>query len=202
MTPAMGFSDFSDRFFRGEFADPATWPGTIFYGLVFFIAALIASHGLRLTVNHVLERHGGADIDLTSVTFFAQVARVGIYLAAAVLYAGLVPALHSLGTALLAGVSIASIVVGLAAQTTLGNLVAGFAVVLYKPFRVGDRLRVGAPGGVEMGRVERLTLGYTILRGDDGRAIVVPNSVMASQITVNLGRHDRHIEARRDVPDV
>jgi small-conductance mechanosensitive channel len=193
--------DFSERFFR-EFADPSTWSGTVFYGVGFFIAALIASHGLRLAVNHLVERHGGEDIDLTSITFFAQVVRVGIYLAAAVLYAGLIPPLHSLGTALLAGVSIASIVVGLAAQTSLGNLIAGFTVVLYKPFRVGDWLRVSAPGGVETGRVERLTLGYTILRGDDGRTIVVPNNVMASQITVNLGRHDRHAEARRDAPDI
>jgi small-conductance mechanosensitive channel len=194
--------DFSTRFFRGEFADPNTWPGTFFYGIVFFVAALIASHGLRLAVNHLVERHGGEDIDLTSVTFFAQVVRVGIYLAAAVLYAGLIPQLHSLGTALLAGVSIASIVVGLAAQTTLGNLIAGFTVVLYKPFRVGDWLRVSAPGGVEVGKVERLTLGYTILRGDDERTIVVPNNIMASQITVNLGRHDRHGSRHRDTPDV
>jgi small-conductance mechanosensitive channel len=162
----------------------------IFFGVVFLVAAVIASRALRIAVEHLIERHGGEAIDLTAVTFLAQVARVGIYLAAAVLYAELVPPLQSVGTALLAGVSIASIVVGLAAQTTLSNLIAGFAVVLYKPFRVGDRLRVNAPGGVETGRVERLTLGYTILRGEDGRTIVVPNNVMASQITVNLGRHD------------
>ena len=69
--------DFSERFFR-EFADPSTWSGTVFYGVGFFIAALIASHGLRLAVSHLVERHGGEDIDLTSITFFAQVVRVGI----------------------------------------------------------------------------------------------------------------------------
>ena len=192
---------FSERLIHGEFANPSTYLGMIFYGIVLLIVALIASRLLRLAVDRVVARHGGDDIDLTSVTFFAQVLRVGIYLTAAVIYAGLVPPLHSLGTALLAGVSIASIVVGLAAQTTLGNLIAGFTVVLYKPFRVGDRLRVTAPGGVETGRVERLTLGYTILRGDDGRTIVVPNNVMASQITVNLGRRDKNQPSQRDLPD-
>jgi small conductance mechanosensitive channel len=190
---------FSERVLRGEFADPSTVPGMMFYGVVFFIAALLASRALRLGVDTLVQRHAGEYIDLTSVTFFAQVLRVGIYLSAAVLYAGLVPQLHSMGTALLAGVSIASIVVGLAAQTTLGNLIAGFAVVMYKPFRVGDRLRVSAPGGVETGIVDRLTLGYTILRSEDGRTILVPNNVMASQITVNLGR-DR--ARRKDVPDL
>jgi small-conductance mechanosensitive channel len=192
---------FYERLIGGEFTNPSTWPGMIFYAVVFLVVALLASRALRLAVDTVLERHGGDDIDLTSVTFFAQVARVGIYLAAAVLYAGLVPPLHSLGTALLAGVSIVSIVVGLAAQTTLGNLIAGFTVVLYKPFRVGDRLRVSSPGGVETGTVERLTLGYTILRGNEGHTIVVPNNVMASQITVNLGRQNSQ-PRQRDLPDL
>jgi small-conductance mechanosensitive channel len=193
---------FSERLVHGEFVDPSTYLGMIFYGVILLIVALIASRILRLAIDRLVARHGGDDIDLTSITFFAQVLRVGIYLTAAVIYAGLVPQLHSLGTALLAGVSIASIVVGLAAQTTLGNLIAGFTVVLYKPFRVGDRLRVTAPGGVETGRVERLTLGYTILRGDDGRTIVVPNNVMASQITVNLGRRDKSQHPpQRDLPE-
>jgi small conductance mechanosensitive channel len=177
----------------------------LFYAVLFLIAALVASRTLRVAVNHLVQRHVDEYIDITSITFFAQLLRVGIYVSAAVLYAGLVPQLHSLGTALLAGVSIASIVVGLAAQTTLGNLVAGFAVILYKPFRVGDWLRVSAPGGVETGMVDRLTLGYTILRSEDGRTILVPNNVMASQITVNLGRDRTRLAAtgrRRDLPDV
>jgi small-conductance mechanosensitive channel len=184
-----------------RFVNPSMLPGMLFYGILLWALALIASRILHLAVDRLVARHGRDDLDLTSVTFFAQVLRVGIYLTAAVIYAGIVPPLHSLGTALLAGVSIASIVVGLAAQTTLGNLIAGFTVVMYKPFRVGDRLRVTAPGGVETGVVDRLTLGYTILRGDDGRSIVVPNNVMASQITVNLGRGDKPYRSTRDLPD-
>jgi small-conductance mechanosensitive channel len=83
-----------------------------------------------------------------------------------------------------------SIVVGLAAQSTLGNLVAGFSLLLYRPFRVGDRLQVSAPTGVESGTVESLSLGYTVLKTYDNRRIVLPNSGIANQVTVNLSSVD------------
>lgn len=91
-----------------------------------------------------------------------------------------------LGTALPAGVSVASIIVGLAAQNTLGNLVSGVSLLLYRPFRVGDSLQIGASTGLEIGEVERMTLGYTILKTPDGRRIIVPNSAMINQAPIRL----------------
>ena len=87
----------------------------------------------------------------------------------------------------------ASIVLGLAAQSTLGNLISGMTLLLYRPFQVGDRVQVAAPTGLETGVVEVITLGYTILRTGDNRRIVVPNSAMANQVTVNLTSVDPRI---------
>ena len=67
-----------------------------------------------------------------------------------------------------------------------GNLIAGISLLLYRPFNVGDRLQITAPTGLETGLVESLGLGYTVLKTDDNRRVVVPNSVMASQTMVNL----------------
>ena len=50
-----------------------------------------------------------------------------------------------------------------------------------------------APTGLETGVVEVITLGYTILRSGDNRRIVVPNSAMANQVTVNLTSVDPRI---------
>jgi small-conductance mechanosensitive channel len=103
-----------------------------------------------------------------------------------ILYAHLIPVLRSMGTALLAGASVASVVIGLAAQSTLGNLVAGVSITIYRPFRLGDTLQVTAPTGTEIGVVELISLGYTTLRAQDGHLIVLPNSIAASQVTINL----------------
>ena len=103
-----------------------------------------------------------------------------------ILYAHLIPVLRAMGAALLAGASVASVVIGLAAQSTLGNLVAGVAITIYRPFRLGDTLQVSAPTGTEIGTVELISLGYTTLRTGDGRRVVLPNSIAASQVCLNL----------------
>ena len=79
-----------------------------------------------------------------------------------------------------------SVVVGLAAQSTLGNLISGISLVLYRPFKLGDRLEISAPGGIEIGAVESINLGTTVLRTADDRRLVIPNSLIANQICINL----------------
>jgi small conductance mechanosensitive channel len=177
-----------ENFLSEDLLNPGTFPGTIFYGLAFLVLATVVARLVRLTVAQTLRRDHKQLIDRTVATFLTQLAQIGIYLLAIILYAHLIPALRSLGTALLASVSVASVIIGLAAQNTLGNLIAGIALLLYRPFKVGDNVQVNAPSGLEIGTIETLTLGYTVLRTFDDRRIVVPNSVMASQVTVNLAQ--------------
>ena len=172
------------------FANPATLEGALVYAAVFGFFAWVLSRVLQIAVERALARDSRTSVDRTTVRFLAQLARIGVYLFAFISYAHLVPVLANLGTTWLASVSVISVVVGLAAQNTLGNLIAGISLVLYRPFNLGDRLQVSAPTGLETGLVENLTLGYTLLKTDDNRRVVVPNSVMASQTTINLTRDD------------
>ena len=165
--------------------DPATLPGAIFYLVVFLVLASIAARVVHVMVAAALHRDRHNLIDRTAVAFVRSLTQISIYLVAFILYAHLVPVLRSLGTALLASVSVASLIIGLAAQQTLGNLIAGFALLIYRPFRVGDTVEVSAPTGLETGIVESLSVGNTILRAPDNRRVIVPNSVMATQIIVN-----------------
>jgi small-conductance mechanosensitive channel len=148
---------------------------------------------LRITVERVLARDKHDHFDRMAVKFLAKLLRYFVYGFAVVAYTHFVPALSSLGTASLTSISVITVIVGLAAQNTLGNLVAGISLLLYRPFKLGDRLQVVAPTGVETGVVENLTLGYTLLRTDDNRHVVVPNSLMASQTTINLTGHDPRV---------
>ncbi len=180
---------------RGEFLNPTMLSGAIFYALVFFVLAAVFARALRLAVAEMLQKDGRGRIDRTVASFLSQLAQIAIYIVALSLYAHLIPAMRALGTALLAGVSVASVVIGLAAQNTLGNLIAGISLVLYRPFSVGDRIQVTAASGLETGVVESLTLGYTVLQTFDNRRIVVPNSAMASQVMVNLTSKDPRVMA-------
>jgi small conductance mechanosensitive channel len=85
------------------------------------------------------------------------------------------------------GGAFTAVVVGLAAQQTLGNLFAGTVLVSARPFRVGDRVRLqgGGLAGTVEGVVTSQGLLYTILAsGED--AIMVPNSVVLNVAVVPL----------------
>jgi len=167
-----------------SFIRPDTLIGALAYFVIFVVMALILSRVLRSAVHAAMTRSG--HIDRTTLSFLQQVTGALIWVVMLILYAHLIPVLHSMGTALLAGASVASVVIGLAAQSTLGNLVAGVSITIYRPFRLGDTLQVAAPTGTEVGVVELISLGYTTLRAPAGHLIVVPNSVAASQVTLNL----------------
>jgi small-conductance mechanosensitive channel len=173
--------------------DPDTLVGALIYLLLFVLLAAVLSRALRLAVREGLARR--AHLDRTTMSFLLQMGTAAIWVLMLILYAHLIPVLRAMGTALLAGASIASVVIGLAAQSTLGNLVAGVAITLYRPFRLGDRLQVAAPTGTEVGVVEMISLGYTTLRTDDGRFVVLPNSIAGSQVIINLSASQAHTPA-------
>jgi small-conductance mechanosensitive channel len=87
-------------------------------------------------------------------------------------------------TAIAIGASASAVVIGLAAQQTLGNLIAGIVLLSARPFRVGDtvRLHSGQVGGQIEGVVAALGLMYTTL-DSGGDSVLIPNSsVLAAAI--------------------
>jgi len=165
-----------------DFINPATLPGAIVYAVVFLVLAFLAGRLVHILVKRSMKRAS----DPTGFSFVDQLLQVIIFIVVMILYAQLVPPLRALGTALLASVSIASIVIGIAAQSTLSNLIAGFALLLYRPFRVGDRVQLMTPRGITSARIETLMLGYTFLRDDEDNQIIVPNSMMANVVIIRL----------------
>ena len=90
---------------------------------------------------------------------------------------------------LLAGGAVAGAVLGLAAQTTLSNILAGLVLTLSGSFRLGDRVAVRswAYGGVEYGgKIVDLTLIHTILEGPQG-LVKLPNARMVDSVMVLRG---------------
>jgi small-conductance mechanosensitive channel len=120
-----------------------------------------------------------------TVGFLIRLLTVGITLLVALNIAGLPPRTIAVGGAFTA------VIFGLAAQQTLGNLIAGTVLLSARPFRVGDRVRMqggGLAGNVE-GVVSSLGLLYTTLAsGED--SIMVPNSVVLNSAVTPLREPD------------
>ncbi len=77
---------------------------------------------------------------------------------------------RKLGAGLLTGVGIGGIIIGFAAQKSLGNLLAGFQIAFTQPIRIDDVLVVEG----EWGRVEDITLTYVVLNIWDQRRLILP----------------------------
>lgn len=108
-----------------------------------------------------------------TVGFVIRLLTAALALIVALSLVGVKPGTLALGGAFTA------VIVGLAAQQTLGNVIAGTVLLSARPFRVADRVRLqGGPlGGQIEGTVSSLGLLYTTLLTDDG-PIMVPNSVV------------------------
>jgi small conductance mechanosensitive channel len=125
-----------------------------------------------------------------TVGFVIRLVTIGVVVIVALRIAGLGPRTLALGGAFTA------VVVGLAAQQTLGNLFAGTVLLSARPFRVGERVRLqgGGLGGTVEGVVSDLGLLHTTLSsGDD--AILVPNSVVLTAAITPL-REPEGIDGR------
>jgi small conductance mechanosensitive channel len=116
-----------------------------------------------------------------TVGFLLRLVTILVVTVVALRIAGLTPRTLALGGAFTA------VVLGLAAQQTLGNLIAGMVLLSARPFRVGERVRLqaGALAGETEGVVSSLGLLYTTLaRGED--RIMIPNSVVLGAAVVPL----------------
>ncbi|MFO7744413.1 MAG: mechanosensitive ion channel family protein [Psychroflexus sp.] len=101
-----------------------------------------------------------------------------------------VPQLKTIATSLLAGASILALGVTFASQQALSNIISGIFIVIFKPFRVNDRLIIR---DTMSGIVEDITLRHTVIRNFENRRIIIPNSVISNEAVTNSDLKDEKV---------
>jgi small-conductance mechanosensitive channel len=107
---------------------------------------------------------------------FAVIIGVGVLSALLV-----IPQVRAVAGSILASSAVIALVVGLAAQSTLSNFVAGILVAFARPLRLGDAVAVAGASGT----VQEIGLTYTVIRAHDGARYFVPNAKLASDTIRN-----------------
>ncbi len=146
-------------------------------GLFIVIIGVIISRSIAKVMNRALERRL---LDPPLRMLLVRLARYGT------LAIALVIALETCGfnmTALIAGISVAGVGVGIAMQGLLSNIIAGFTIIFTKPFRVGEYVAILNCNGV-VGSIELTT---TTLLKPDTSVIVIPNHKIIGEILQNYG---------------
>ncbi|MFD9520557.1 mechanosensitive ion channel family protein [Streptomyces sp. NPDC059979] len=120
----------------------------------------------------------------TQVTLIMRVVTVVVAVIAAAAMLLTFPSFRALGTSMLASAGIIGIVAGVAAQSTLGNLFAGFQIAFGDMVRIGDTVVVAGEWGV----VEDITLTFLAVRTWDERRITMPVSYFTTRPFENWSR--------------
>jgi small-conductance mechanosensitive channel len=92
-----------------------------------------------------------------------------------------IPQVRAVATGILASSAVIGLVVGFAAQRTIGNFIAGLLIAFSQPIRLGDRVEIEGLMGV----VEEIGLTYTFIRLEDNDRLVIPNERIASDTIRN-----------------
>lgn len=150
---------------------------------VVLLIAFIISRTLRWTINKAYNKAiGSSKLDLTRLRFFKNALTFIIWLVALGTVISLIPQLKSLAVTLFAGAGILVAIIGFAAQEAFSNIVGGIFIVMFRPFRVGDMIKVGSR---DYGIVEDITLRHTIILNFENKRVIVPNAVINSDTVIN-----------------
>jgi small-conductance mechanosensitive channel len=113
-----------------------------------------------------------------------------IFAVTTVIILHLLPGLEKIGTTLLASAGILSVVIGLAAQQTFGNIISGLFIYIYKPFRVGEYVELN---NGKNGIVEEINLRFTIIRNTENRRMVIPNTLISNEVIINSNQQGNRV---------
>ncbi len=157
------------------------WELLTIYGLraIFAVVVFIVGRWVAKALTNFVERiMNKKKIDLTIVSFVANMTYV------ALLVFVVLAALGQLGiqtTSFIAVVGAAGLAIGLALQGSLSNFAAGFLMIIFRPFKVGDYIE----GAGVAGTVESIQIFTTQLKSPDNKTVIIPNAKLTADNITN-----------------
>ena len=161
---------------------PGFWGYILFAAIVMTIAVIVA-RSIRFIMGRLIRGASSKlKVDPTKYNFLKNAVEFIVYVIALIVLFNSIPTLKSYGAALFAGAGVLAAIVGFASQSAFSNIISGIFIVIFRPFSVGDRVKVGL---LYSGDVEDITLRHTVIKDFENRRIVIPNSVINNETIIN-----------------
>lgn len=154
----------------------------VLIGVMAFTLALILTIIVRRVIRYVIDkRWEEGNEDVTRLKFLRNSASAIFFTLAIAFLFYEIPTLSHLGTAIFAGAGVLAAIFGFASQKAFSNIVSGVFILLFRPFKVGDTVKVASDTGV----IEDITLRHTVIKDYENRRIIIPNSVISDETITN-----------------
>ena len=156
------------------------------YGITFAIAVIIFVIGIlisKIITNLLRKVLQGRNIELTIAKFICRL----VY--AILMIFVVLATLSQLGvqtTSLIAILGAMSLAVGLSLKSSLSNLASGLLLVLFRPFKTGDYIKIGSYEGT----VDEINLLFTEMLNSSNQQLTIPNSKFMSDAIINFSSKD------------
>ncbi|MDM8159960.1 mechanosensitive ion channel family protein [Labilibaculum sp. K2S] len=163
----------------------------VLFILTTIITGLIISKLLHFFMNRMLKKASDLlNVDPTNYSFLKNAVSFLIFIIMIIIIFYSIPELKSVGVSLMASAGILAAILGFASQQAFSNIISGIFIVIFKPFRVGDFIKIGE---LHHGTVEDITLRHTVINNPENRRVIIPNSVISSETILNSSITDPKI---------
>jgi small conductance mechanosensitive channel len=148
--------------------------------LAIFIIGRWVAKAIRRGLQRMMEKGGADPIIIGFVSSIAYVALLAFVVIAALGQLGIQT------TSFIAILGAAGLAVGLALQGSLANFAAGFLMIIFRPFKVGDFVEAAGVAGV----VKEIQIFTTTLKTGDNKTIIVPNAKISGDNIINYSAEE------------
>ena len=160
------------------------------YIILILIAAWLISRIIRFFIVLIIKQKQKDQFGKTSILFLRNSIKFFIGIIAITYIIFSVPIFRSKAAFIFSGAGILAAIIGFAAQAAISNLIAGAFIVIFKPFRVGDFIKLD---DLRTGIVEDITLRHTVINNFENKRLIIPNSIISTESVLNHTIDDAHI---------
>ncbi|KYG84943.1 mechanosensitive ion channel protein MscS [Roseivirga seohaensis] len=157
-----------------------------------FVIAHALLRMIRVIMNKFINKSSeDLRVDPTKYKFLKNAMNFLVYMGALIIIFLSIPELEDIGLGLFASAGVFAAILGFASQAAFSNIISGIFLVIFKPFRVDDIIKVN---NIYHGTVEDINLRHTVIRDFENRRLIIPNSVIGNETIQNFNIVDSKIK--------
>ena len=158
----------------------------VFFVLIVFVFFLKINKILSLLISFYAEKSDTGSDKLLSKSFVPLLRKVITILLFVIALGITFSRFHIDISSLVVSLGVGSLAIAFAAQETLSNMISGFILMVDRPFRIGDRIRIGAGSSPIIGTVLDIGIRSTRIRDFDQNILIIPNNELAKSTIINI----------------
>ena len=166
------------------------WEILGFILLVVFLTWLL-SRLIRFVIYKILHKTKAAT-NKTALLFMRSAVKMTLGVLALFYIIYTIPIFREKAVFIISSAGIFAAMIGFIAQSALANLVSGVFIIIFKPFRVGDYIKLDSE---RLGIVSEITLRHTIINNFENKRLIIPNSIISKESILNYTIDDFQIQS-------